>query len=248
MWAASTGPPAPTVVGSLVPAGVPRPVTPDQLSLQDCPVAISTDDLWGSAFLSQPASSDPPVSQGPSVPPSAAVPPVAVPCQLLPDQLQHLFEAAVQKSLSAGFRPPSCHGSVRSASSISPEQRVLESSQAARGPDSPTCSHSSQPSTSADVDFSDSGLLDDENLPPDQPAFTGLFPQSLFKSLLFKAVNSARLSSPIADPVPVSSSGSLDLMFAEPSRPVTSIPTPPLFLDVVKRQWSSLGTAPLPSF
>lgn len=102
---ASMGPPAPTVVGSLVPAGVPRPVTPDQLLLQDYPVAISTDDLWGSASPSQAASSDPPVSQGPSVPPSAALPPVAVPCQLLPDQLQHIIEAAVQKSLLDSVRP-----------------------------------------------------------------------------------------------------------------------------------------------
>lgn len=123
---ASTEPPAPTVIAPLTPTVVPRPVTLDKLSLQDCPVAISTDNLWGSTSPPQPASSNPPVPQAPSVPAPAPVPPATVPCQLLPDQLQQLIEGAVQKSLAAGLRPPSCHGSVRSASSISPEWRAVE--------------------------------------------------------------------------------------------------------------------------
>lgn len=38
-------------------------------------------------------------------------------------------------------------------------------------------------------------LLDDEGLIPEQPMFTGLFPPSVFKSLLFKATKVAHLES-----------------------------------------------------
>lgn len=77
-------------------------------------------------------------------------------------------------------------------------------------------------------------LSKDEGLQPDKPAFTGLFPQALFKSLLHKAILTAQLSSPLAPPDPATTEkGSLDPLFAEPSRPVDTIPTPPLFLDIV---------------
>lgn len=156
----------------------------------------------------------------------------------------------MQKSLAAAHHPSGGLGSTRSVASVSLEREARDQAHSDLAPDSPSCSHSSRCSVLTEDDYDDSGLSEDDNLHPDQPAFTGLFPQSLFKSLLFKAVNTARLSSPHADPAPASSSSvsvSLDLMFAEPSRPVASIPTPPLFLDVVKRQWSSPGSAPLPS-
>lgn len=75
-------------------------------------------------------------------------------------------------------------------------------------------------------------LSDDEDLPPEQAAFTGLFPPALFKSLLFKAVNTAQLAS--TEMIPPTSRGSLDPMFAELTKPVDSIPVPLLFLGSQK--------------
>lgn len=43
------------------------------------------------------------------------------------------------------------------------------------------------------------------------------------------------------------SQGSLNPVFAEPTKPVDSVPVPPLFLDVVRKQWSSPGSALVPS-
>lgn len=97
------------------------------------------------------------------------------------------------------------------------------------------------------IESQEPDLLEDEGLPPEQPAFTGLFPQAPFKSLLFKAVNTAQLGSGPPEPAPQSAPGSLNPLFAEPSRPVSSIPTPPLFLNVVKKQWAAPGAAPVPS-
>lgn len=232
-----------------------RPATPDQLSLRDCPVTISTSNLWGSVpadlVTAPPADEEIPdiplpldTSAVPSVP---VLPQEAVSCPLSSDQLQKMIEAAVQKTLAAGRRPSSVAGSVRSAS---PEQPHSSGHAPPRPPRSPSCSHAGQLSSLSDEDISDnsdSGLSDDENLPPDQPASTALFPQALFRSLLFKAVNTARLSSTDSNPSVSGPSGTLDPMFAEPPKPITTIPTPPLFLDVVKRQWTSPASAPIPS-
>lgn len=82
------------------------------------------------------------------------------------------------------------------------------------------------------MDLHDFDLSQDEGLPPEQPTFTGLFPQALFKSLLFKAVNTAGFSmaSPSL-PSNAGAQGTLDPLFAEPPKAVDSIPTPPFFLS-----------------
>lgn len=116
-----------------------------------------------------------------------------VSCQL-PGQLQQLIEAAVQKLLAARYCPPSRSGFVQLASSVSPVRKVSTDVQPTEAPESPTGSQTTHHSTLTEIDYSNSGLSDDEDLPPDLLAFMGLFPQSLFKSLLFKAVNVAQLS------------------------------------------------------
>lgn len=61
---------------------------------------------------------------------------------------------------------------------------------------SPGPSHRSQSQISEEEEGQrELQLSDDEDMGPDQPAFTGLFQHSLFQSLLFKARNSARLGS-----------------------------------------------------
>lgn len=98
------------------------------------------------------------------------------------------------------------------------------------------------------MELNDFDLSEDEGLLPEQPAFTGLFPQALFKSLLFKAVNTAGFSSSstVQSSTPATP-GALDPLFVEPPKAVESIPTPPLFLDVIKKQWVAPGAAPTPS-
>lgn len=114
-------------------------------------------------------------------------------------------------------------------------------------PASPTSSHVSCPSFLEEVEPHELDLSEDEGLPPEQPAFTSLFLQALFKSLLFKAVNAAQVGPGSSEVVLPSSQGSLNPLFAEPASPVDSIPAPPLFLDVVRKQWSSPGSAPTPT-
>lgn len=94
--------------------------------------------------------------------------------------------------------------------------------------DSLVSSIGSQPSSSANEASHDFDLLEDEDLPPSQPTFMGLFPQALFKSLLHKAIITAQLDSQAPMPVaPTTSKGALNLLFAEPSRLVDIIPNPP---------------------
>lgn len=90
-------------------------------------------------------------------------------------------------------------------------------------------------------------MLEDEELPPEQPAFTALFLQAIFKSLLHKAINTAQLGSSSTETAPSSSHDDINPLFVEPSRPVDSIPILPLFLDVVKKQWTMPGSVPVPS-
>lgn len=225
----------------------PRPVTQDQISLQDCPITIPTQDLWWSSDSTDAPSAIP----GPVVPHDASEtnpvsgsvvkpPQDGVTCQMMPQQLQYLIDSAVQRSLAAGFWPPSGSGSERLVASASPERENPEDYCSAGAPASPTGSHRSHPSSLADMNSGEQGLSD-------QPAFTGLFPQALFPSLLFKVVNIAQFTSEASPPPSTPAPGSLDPLFAEPAKPVMAIPTPPLFLNVIKKQWVSPGSAPSPS-
>lgn len=129
----------------------------------------------------------------------------------------------------------------------SPERDYQEDSFSAGDPGSLTSSLDSHPLMLTAGDPREPDLSDDEGLPPEQPAFTGLFPPALFKSLLFKAVNTAQLGSNPVQSGSTPSQASLDPVFAEPTQSVDSVPVPPLFLDVVRRQWSSPGSVPVPS-
>lgn len=88
-------------------------------------------------------------------------------------------------------------------------------------------------------------LSEEEGLSPEQLIFRGLFRPHLFKALLFKAKASTKLGTADAKP-----GGSLteqdpaDLLFAEPATETDTIPAPPLFLDMIQRQWASLGSHP----
>lgn len=71
----SAASPAPVPRTTEAPVVVSRPTTPDQLSLQDCPVTVSTTDLWGSGSPTpEPASQpDHPPESAPQPDPSASI-------------------------------------------------------------------------------------------------------------------------------------------------------------------------------
>lgn len=104
------------------------------------------------------------------------------------------------------------------------------------------------PSSLEGIERRDPDLSDDEGLFPEQPAFTGLFPPTIFKSLLFKAVNAAQLGpSSVRDASFASSHDRNNPLFLELTKLMEAIPTPHLFLDVLQCQWTSPHSALAPS-
>ncbi|XP_060549504.1 uncharacterized protein LOC132712369 [Pantherophis guttatus] len=214
----------------------------DQLSLQDCPAVIQPDALWGVAAVSDPV---PATSSGmppPALPVSSgsvSAPPPTVSDSgaaqkhdfISPQQIHRWIATAVQQSLASQVGPVSRAASIRSGLSTSRVDVLQDDILSIDAPDSPVASVSSHASSLAEEVSHELDLSEDEGLPPDQPAFTGLFPQALFKSLLHKAVLTAQLGSPAsAQPVPTTSQRALNSLFAEPSKPVDIIPPPLCFL------------------
>lgn len=164
--------------GTEIPIERPPAVTPDQMSLRDCPVAIPTSGLWGSVEAAVPAPMvtcpvAPESLAGPP-PPSAhdsreTVPPQVPVCQhLLPEHFQDMITAAIQRTLSAGFLPPNRDTSVRSCASTSPDRDYQDDSLSIGAPDSPAASHASRPSLLGEIKSREPDLSDDEGLPPEK--------------------------------------------------------------------------------
>lgn len=120
-------------------------------------------------------------------------------------------------------------------------------------------SASSRPSknvTSVDLAESDPGdecpedfeLSDDDELPPDNPAFTGLFRPAMFKSLLHKARLTTNLGAAGTDTAGDSAAaGPHDALF-HPSKPDKDVvPCPRLFLEVLQNPWGQPGSLTSPS-
>lgn len=88
-------------------------------------------------------------------------------------------------------------------------------------------------------------LSEDEGMQPEQPSFTDLFPPGLFKSLLYKAINSANLGQQSNEP-PKEQPGPSDPLFNQATAHADIVPSPQLFMDVVQKQWSTLASGPTP--
>lgn len=241
--------------GTEIPVERPSPMTPGQMSLQDYPVTIPTLGLWEpieNAF-SAPRVDCPVVSESlvSPAPPSPHVSRESVSSQvpvcqyILPEQFQHMIIASIQRTLTAGLLPPNRDNSVRFCTSASPDRDYQEDSLSIRVPDSPTASHCSH--TYFFEEIESRRPSDDKSLPPEQSAFNGLFPLALFKSLLFKAVNTAQIGSVTPETVLPPSQGTLNPLFVELIRSVDTVPAPPLFLDVIRKQRSCPGSALVPS-
>lgn len=109
----------------------------------------------------------------------------------------------------------------------------MDEFQSYEDPALPTHLLGSHPSLLEDVERRDPEHFSDEGLLPELPAFMGLFPPNIFKSLLFKATNVAHLTSLASEPVSTTSRGAADMLFSEPDRVADTIPAPCLFVDVV---------------
>lgn len=106
----------------------------------------------------------------------------------------------------------------------------------------------SSDSDQAEAEPEDLEFLEDEGLPPDTPAFTGLFRPTLFKSLLHKARLTTNLR---AAPEPAASSqpkaGPHDALFKTVNQEKDFIPCPQLFTEVLQTPWGQLGSLTTPS-
>ncbi|KAG8139559.1 hypothetical protein E2320_002326, partial [Naja naja] len=89
-----------------------------------------------------------------------------------------------------------------------------------QGPYSPVSSKESESSLSEEEGQLDKEMLENEGLTPDQPSFTGPFRPHLFKSLLFKAKNTARV-------VNVSAVLKPALTMVNPDEPYLHVPVQP---------------------
>lgn len=91
-------------------------------------------------------------------------------------------------------------------------------------------------------------LSEDDDLPPDAPAFSGLFRPSMFKSLLHKAhlaTNFEKVASSSTEPQ--ATAGPHDSLFrlSKPDRDF--IPCPQLFTEVIRSPWAQSGSLTAPS-
>lgn len=140
--------------GAESPRELPPSMTPDQVSLQDCPVTIPTAVFWGPVLSAEPV--PPPVvpvvldsvvhPQSSPAPDPVEVPPSHQPvCNqyLGPEQMQQMITTAIQQSLAAGLHPTGRVSSVRSFVSVSLER---DYSFSAGDPGSLTSSIDSHPS------------------------------------------------------------------------------------------------------
>lgn len=173
----------------------PPTVPSDQASLKDCPVVIHTDTMWGTATETVPELSTEDGAASPALPASSAPSSTQSPATLdpgrnqqaaflSPDQIHQIVAATVQQSLASQFRPSCRARSVSSGFSASCSEVCCEKPLKVGAPVSPASSTGSHVSSSAEMDLQDFDLSEDEGLPPEQPAFTGLFPQALFKAVV----------------------------------------------------------------
>ncbi|KAK9401019.1 hypothetical protein NXF25_011733 [Crotalus adamanteus] len=83
-------------------------------------------------------------------------------------------------------------------------------------------------------------LSEDEGIAPYEPTPpVGLFDHSFFNSLLLKACTTANLAQEQENP-PISQGP--HAIYTEPSVSQNHIPCPPLFLNIVQKQWEKLGS------
>ncbi|XP_039201699.1 lamina-associated polypeptide 2-like [Crotalus tigris] len=165
----------------------------------------------------------------------------------LSEQMQLLISQAVAQVVASTLhqraRPESTASEVPSHSNAS----YLSQAEADtyQGPVSQFNSSMSRTSFTGDEEQRELGLSEDEDLPPDPPAFTGLFNPDLFKSLLQKATSTAQLGPEgVPEAEPSTSQGPTGC--SEATFTQQDIPCPSFFLSEVQKQWGTPGNFSVP--
>lgn len=167
----------------------------------------------------------------------------------IPASMGALISVTIKQGIAAILQQSQRAASVHSEHPLPPDlHQLAQASGENFFTQEPYTPDSSNQSPLEEETHRDLELSEDEGLMPDQPAFAGLFCPSLFKSLLFKAKNTARLGTHLPSPDPTSETADAkDSLFSEPTTEAEVVPSPRLFLDVVQRQWASPGTGSNPS-
>lgn len=160
-------------------------MAPDQVSLRDCPVSVSTTALWGSSVPSAPGPTPLPLEEAAVTAQSLAPGPSENPLTqdregLLPDHLQQIFTGLCRcrwlaTNNIAGYLRPGGDTSRRSGCSASPEHDVQDDLLSCPESVLSSLSHTTHPANLDEVDHPEPDLSDDKGLEPEQLAFTGLF-------------------------------------------------------------------------
>lgn len=159
--------------------------------------------------------------------------------------LQSMLSEALAKILAAGLQQ-GVNTAQPSTSGLPSQTRPARlATEAVRAH---TVCSSSEDSDRADEGPEDLEFSEDEGLPPEKPAFTGLFRPSVFKSLLHKAKITTQfglITNPSegakATPAPH------DALFRLSKPENEAIPCPPLFADVVQSAFTQPGSLTAPS-
>ncbi|XP_039180626.1 DBIRD complex subunit ZNF326 isoform X2 [Crotalus tigris] len=172
-------------------------------------------------------------------------PPEAQETELL-ERMQLLISQAIAQGVASTLQQKA-----RPESGIPSHSNVSYLSQAEaaayQGSVSPSNSSMSRGSFIGDDEQTEQEMSEDENLSPDLSPFMSVFNPALFKSLLHKARSTAQIGSEGAPQAePSTNQGPTSQVFSEPTFTQQDIPCPPLFLNIVQRQWEAPGTFPSP--
>lgn len=170
---------------------------------------------------------------------------------LRPDQMnpmcmanmQVIIANAIQQGIAAGLQQMQGHPG--QGATMCPAG--INDYTPAAGSLSPAPAQDDQASGSEEGEIREVDLLEDEGMTPDQPAFSGLFQPSLFKSLLFKAKTSANFGSKAAAAPLRTEAVSAETLFSEQTIEAETIATPKIFVDLVQHHWASPTSGPMPS-
>lgn len=166
---------------------------PDQVSLQNFSLPVTTTSLWspiGAPSASHKDCGTPGLAPR-ELPLDILAPtadellPISDPLSMLPADLQAFIARAIRQTIEAEFQQPMRAGSTMSILSDRPSELGPEDFQS-RDPGSPAPSQESRLLFLEDGDRGDPDLSNDEGLGPEQPAFTGLFPHQYLSPCFLK--------------------------------------------------------------
>lgn len=101
--------------------------------------------------------------------------------------------------------------------------------------------------TGEEEDFAEHELSEDKGRSPDKPVFTGLFNPNMFKTLLYKAKTTANLGVAAGASDRSAEQDPNAHLFTEPVTTQEVVPSPKLFVDIIRKQWNQPRSLSNPS-